>query len=364
MTRRALLASSAATAAIAAASAADGASRLKRMGIVIHSYWKRWQGKYSSVKYPPFQHALDVLDHIREIGAGGLQIMVDGWTIDFAQKVRHTCEAYDMYLEGSIRLPKNENEVGRFDREVRAGKEAGAAVFRSAMGGRRYEVFSDLAGFAEYKEQCWRSMQLAATVAKRHEVRIGVENHKDFEAAELAGMLRKLGSEHVGACIDTGNSMALLEDPMMTVEMLAPFVVTTHIKDMAVQECEDGFLLSEVPLGEGILDLERLFQVMEKANPRVAFNLEMITRDPLVIPCLTEKYWATFPSKRGRELARMLRLVRQRKAAKLLSVAARKTEDALAFEEENIVKSLKYSGERLGLEYFEEHKPLIGKDEK
>ena len=29
------------------------------------------------------------------------------------------------------------------------------------------------------------------------------------------------------------------------------------------------------------------------------FNLEMITRDPLKIPCLTEKYWATL-GKRAR----------------------------------------------------------------
>lgn len=360
MTRRVLLTS----AALAAVSAAGAASRRKRMGIVIHSYSRRWMGKYSSVRFPPFRNALDVLDHVQAIGPGGLQIMVNGWTTEFAKEMRAACESYDLYLEGSIQLPKNEADVGRFERELRTGREAGATVFRSAMGGRRYEVFSDLAGFTEFKEQCRRSMQLAAPVAKRHRVRVGVENHKDFEAAELAEMLRRLGSEHVGACVDTGNSIALLEDPMTTVETLAPFVVSTHIKDMAVQECQDGFLLSEVPLGQGILDLERVFQVIEAANGAVTFNLEMITRDPLVIPCLTDKYWATFPTRPGRDLARMLGMVRTRKVAKLPSVSGRRIDEALAFEEENIVQSLKFAGEKLGLEYVGEQKPLEEKDEK
>ncbi len=359
MTRRHFIAAS----SLAFAAASQAAVR-RRMGIVIHSYGKRWQGKYSSIKHPPFLTALDVLDHIREIGAGGLQITVDGWTPEFAGKVRDTRESYGMYLEGSIRLPKNESDVARFDKDVRVAKEAGATIFRSAMGGRRYELFSDLAGFKDFKEQAWRSMQLAAPVAKRHAVRIGIENHKDFQAPELTDMLRRIGSAHIGACIDTGNSIALLEEPLATVETLAPFVVTTHIKDMAVQESDDGFLLSEVPLGQGIVDLPRIFEIIEKANPRVTWNLEMITRDPLHIACLTDKYWGTFSEKRGAELAKMLRLVREKKAAALPMVSDKDTEAALALEEENIVKCLKHSGEKLGLDFLQERKAVDERDEK
>lgn len=360
--RRRFIASAAAS--VAAAAFLRGAAGQKRMGLVIHSWGRRWQGKHSSIKYPPFVTALDVLDHCMEIGAGGLQIGVDGWTSEFAGKVRDTRESYDLYLEGSISLPKGEEDVARFDKAIRSGKEAGATVFRSAAGGRRYELFSRLEDFKAFKQQTWRSMQLAAAVAHRHGVKIGIENHKDFQAAELADMLSKLSSGHVGACIDTGNSIALLEDPAMTVETLAPFVVTTHIKDMAVKETDDGFLLSEVPLGEGMLDLPRLLGTIEKVQPSVTFNLEMITRDPLHIPCLAEKYWATFPDKPGSQLAAMLATVRQRAAARLPSVSDKSTEAALAYEEENILKSLRYGGEKLGLPYLQIHKPIDDKDEK
>ncbi|MDI1314694.1 TIM barrel protein [Prosthecobacter sp.] len=345
MNRRAFLTS---TAAFAAALPAAGALQGKKMGIVIHSYWKRWQGKYSNLKYPPFGHALDVLDHVRDLGVGGLQTLVGGWTSEFAGKVRATCESYGMKLEGSITLPRNENDVGRFEKEVRIAKEAGAVIFRSATGGRRYELFSSLEDFTHWKDGAFRSMQLAEPVARRQRVKIGIENHKDFHAAELAELLGRLSSPHIGACVDTGNSIALLEDPMTVVETLAPYAVTTHIKDMAVQEMPTGFLLAEVPLGEGILDLPRMFALFEKYNPDIDYYLEMITRDPLDIPCLKPGYWATFPDKPGAELARTLTMVRERKADKMPKTAGLRLEEALEFEEGNIVKCLRQAGEKYG----------------
>jgi len=179
-------------------------------------------------------------------------------------------------------------------------------------------------------------------------VKIGIENHKDFHAAELAEMLGRISSPHMGACVDTGNSIALLEDPMKVVETLAPYAVTTHIKDMAVQETPTGFLLSEVPLGQGMLDLPRMFAIFEKHNPQIGYHLEMITRDPLDIPCLKPGYWATFPEKPGTELARTLTLVREHPAAKLPKTSGRNTEDVLAFEEDNIVQCLRQASDKLG----------------
>jgi hypothetical protein len=67
---------------------------------------------------------------------------------------------------------------------------------------------------------------------------------------------------------------------------------------MAVQEWEQGFLLSEVPCGTGFLDLPRMIATLRGANPAIVFNLEMATRDPLRVPCRTPKFWATFPERR------------------------------------------------------------------
>ena len=75
-----------------------------------------------------------------------------------------------------------------------------------------------------------------------------------------------------------------------------------------MEETSDGFLLSEVPLGEGMLDMQRIVATIRRARPDVRFSLEMITRDPLEVPCLTDKYWATFDEVNGAALARTLSL--------------------------------------------------------
>ncbi len=110
--------------------------------------------------------------------------------------------------------------------------------------------------------------------------------------------------------------MALLEDPMEVVEALAPRSITTHFKDMGVEESADGFLLSEVPLGAGVLDLPRVVRALRATHREIRLNLEMITRDPLKVPCLTNRYWATFPDRPGRVLARSLGVVRAHPRAK------------------------------------------------
>lgn len=324
-------------------------SRGRKLGLVVFSFPKRWQGKYSSLKFPPFRSALDVLDHGVELGSGGLQIGVTGWDSEFARKVRSTCESYGVWFEGQVTLPRNEGDAVRFERDLRAGKEAGATVFRTATGGRRYELFHDLDSFKRFKETAWKSMLLAEPVARRVGVQIGIENHKDLHAAELAEMLDRLSSEAMGTCIDLGNSIALLEDPINVAETLAPWVVTTHVKDMAVKECDDGFLLAEVPLGQGMLDLNRMMDIILRANPRVNFALEMITRDPLQIPCLTPGYWATFPDKPGTWLARTLTEVRDHAREQLPAIKDKPVEEQLQIEEDNIRASLKYARETLGL---------------
>ena len=102
------------------------------------------------------------------------------------------------------------------------------------------------------------SLQLAEPILRKHKVKLAVENHKDWRAPELANAMKQLNSEWVGVTLDFGNSISLVEDPMEVIETLVPFVVSTHVKDMGVEEYADGFLLSEVPLGKGFLDLAKI----------------------------------------------------------------------------------------------------------
>jgi sugar phosphate isomerase/epimerase len=322
--------------------AAPPAKPLSGVGVVIHSYPIRSRADRG------FADPLKFLAFCRERGAAGVQLPLgtrDGGAI------RAAAEKAGMYVEGSVGPPKEKADVDRFEAEIKTAREAGAVVVRTVMlGGRRYETFQSADQYREFKDRSWRSLQFAEPMVSRHKVRLAVENHKDYRADELADVMTKLSSEFVGVTVDTGNNVALLEDSLETARTLAPWVMACHLKDMGVEESADGFLLSEVPLGDGYLDLKGIVGVLKKARPEVRFSLEMITRDPLKVPCLSDGYWATFADVPGRDLARTIRTVRERAGKEPLPrIGKLPPAEQLAAEDRNVGRSLAYAGKELGL---------------
>ena len=90
-----------------------------------------------------------------------------------------------------------------------------------------------------------------------------------------------------------------------------------------------------------------MVDIQRKARPEIRFTLELITRDPLKVPCLTEKYWTTFAATPGRDLARTLHLVRQHQATSLPYVSRLSLDQQVAEEDRNIEASLQWAREQL-----------------
>ena len=187
----------------------------------------------------------------------------------------------------------------------------------------------------------------ALRVVEKHGIPLALENHKDWTAAEIAALK---SSEQLGVCLDTGNNISLLDDPMEVVETLAPYAVSTHLKDMAVARYKDGFLLSEMPFGEGFLNLKQIVESVRRARPKTKITHEMITLNPLEVPCLTEKYWVTFPDRNGKYLARTLRMVDANSKKQVLPRIDHLDKPAQArLEEENVKQCLYYARQQLAL---------------
>jgi sugar phosphate isomerase/epimerase len=342
MTRRDWLQTNlAALSALATGKLAGAADSPAKMGVVIHSY-----GIHQSAD-KEFADPLAFLEFCRARGAGGVQLGLRVRDADYCGKVRKYLETHQMYLEASIWLPREKADLERFSAEVKTAKDCGVTIARTVCTtGRRYEVFDSADAFRAFSEQARKSLALARPIVEKQELKLAVENHKDLRAVELVELMKEFKSPWLGVCVDTGNNISLLEKPTETVELLAPLAFTTHIKDMGVEEYQDGFLLSEVPLGTGMLDMPALCQALRKAQPGIRFNLEMITRDPLKIPCLTRKYWATLEQVRGRRLADMLALVRA-KASKLPRISGLNAEEMRRREDDNVKASLRFAGEKL-----------------
>jgi sugar phosphate isomerase/epimerase len=325
----------------------EGKKPTSALGLVLESYVIRTRIERAD----GFADPLKFLAFCHERGAAGVQLPIGVRDAEYQKKLRARLDEFGMYLEGSVRMVKDKADAERFENELRSVEECGATVVRTVMlGGRRYEVFKKTEEYREFTERAWRSLQLAEPIVARHKMRLAVENHKDYRTDELVNVMRRLASEHVGVCVDTGNNISLLEEPHETVKALAPFAFSCHFKDMAVEERDDGFLMAEVPLGEGFLDLPAIVKTLRSAHPEVRFNLEMMTREPLVIPCLEEKYWATFGDVPGRDLARTLAMVRKHaRKERLPKVTTLPQAEQLAVEENNVRRSFRYAQEQLRL---------------
>lgn len=321
----------------------------EKMGIVVHSYGLRWNASVQSPEFPGFQNALQLLEHCHMIGSGGIQVGVQNWTNEFATLLKKRSQELNMYIEGSIGLPRSEKEAAGFENQIEIAKSAGVNIFRTVcLGGRRYETFTSKTEFESFKEESLKGLKRASKIAEKHQVKLAIENHKDWRAKELVEIIHWLDNKWAGVTLDFGNNISLLEDPDEVIEILAPFAFSTHIKDMGLLTYENGFLLSEIPLGQGVVNLEKAVSLCLQHNQEIKFNLEMITRDPLKIPCLEEGYWKTFENLPANELAKTLRLVRDKGFnGKLPIISNLNPEEQLSKEEENILACLEYSKSQL-----------------
>ncbi|WP_394766660.1 sugar phosphate isomerase/epimerase family protein [uncultured Paludibaculum sp.] len=296
----------------------------------------------------------DIVEHCHNFGLAGVQTNPPSLDPEALRKFRQRLDTYQMHLVSDPRLPKDAGELPAFEAQVKAFKEAGAVAFHAALTGRRYEDFASFEPWKQMFEQRQRQVELAEPILRKYKVPLGIENHKGWRSAEQAAWMKRLGSEWVGVCLDFGNNLSLCEDPLETAKTLAPFTVYTHIKDMGVEPYEDGFLLAEVPFGEGIVDLPQIIAMLRKKDPNMIFNLEMITRDPLKIPVFTPKYWATFDDAYsplpGRDLAKVLSLVQKNHPRQPLArTAGLSPAQQMKIEDELNRQCIAYAHEKLGL---------------
>ena len=307
-----------------------------KLGIASTSYSTAWRPN----------DTLEFLEHCHALGAAGIQAPIRG----DLKKIRDRAGQTGMYIEAMVSLPHASDTSG-FEAALKNAQAVGAVALRSAcLPTRRYETFSTFAAWQQFVSASHKSIETALPILDRYKIPLGLENHKDWTADEMSALLSQYSSEYLGVCLDFGNNISLLDDPMYVIEKLVPYVVTTHVKNIAVEPCDDGFLLSEVVLNDGLLDLRRITSLIHQSRPRARFSLEMITRNPLVIPCLADKYWITFPDRNGIFLARTLKLVeKERSPQPLPRISQLERNEQLRIEEQNVVACLRYAGEALNL---------------
>lgn len=145
-------------------------------------------------------------------------------------------------------------------------------------------------------------------------MKLAIEVHKDFQAWQHRMIIEEAGKDFVGSYLDTGNPVFVMEDPMQTLETLAPYVLTFHLRDSVVYEHPKGIAVQWVPLGEGTVDFPALIAKAREILPAgVHIFIKPITgRPPYVHPVHDDAFWARwYPKARARDYARFVALAKK-----------------------------------------------------
>lgn len=301
----------------------------------------------------PSLPAESFLDLCRAHGADGCQMdlqQLDSTQPAYLDGLKRRLAEGRLFVELSVGGKIFEDDA-YFADVARVARALGATRLRVALlHGRRYEDFQTLAAWRAFADH-WRGLLPRAKAAlDRHRLEVGIENHKDWTADELVALIRSVDSPWLGACVDFGNNVALLEDPLVTATRLAPYAVTTHLKDMAVRRHARGFELSEVALGTGLCPLAQMVEVLRAARPRVPLCLEMITRNPLEVPHLEDGYWASFGGRDEARVAAFEQAVLSRASeAPLPRVSGLAYDEMQQREDENVRLSTAFARAQLGV---------------
>ena len=141
-------------------------------------------------------------------------------------------------------------------------------------------------------------------------VKVAIENHAgDMQARELKMLVETAGPDIVGVCLDSGNPVWTIEDPHLTLETLAPYVLTSHMRDSALWRVPDGVAVRWTRMGEGNMGMEEYLRTYIQKCPGKAVSLEVIVSgQPRIFAYGNPDFWALYRNQPAWEFARFLAL--------------------------------------------------------
>jgi len=229
---------------------------------------------------------------------------------------------------------------------LRVAKALGSPAFRCilGMGDDRATPGGIEARMADTIKVCRSARSQALDTG----VKIAIENHAgDMQAWELAGLCEEAGKEYVGVTLDTGNATWTMEDPRESLEILAPYVAASALRDSMIWPTPQGAAIQWTAIGEGVIDYKAFVPRFLELCPQVPVNVEIISGFTRDMPYFRKDYWNVWPKARAKDFAKFDALTRLGKM-----IPARHFADTAAeqeYQKSELERSLAYCKATLGL---------------
>jgi 3-oxoisoapionate decarboxylase len=206
---------------------------------------------------------------------------------------------------------------GTFDKAAGTAEEQLARMVDAAKILRSPIVRAFLGSSADRRTGIDKHIEATVAVLKNSRSRVmdaglhvAIENHAgDMQARELKTLVEAAGKDFVGVCLDSGNPVWTIEDPHLTLETLAPYVQTSHMRDSALWNTPEGAAVRWTRMGEGNMGMEDYLRNYIAKCPDKAVSLEIIVSgNPRIFNYRDPKFWEAYKAQPAWEFARFLAL--------------------------------------------------------
>ncbi len=216
----------------------------------------------------------------------------------------------------AIILPAGRVERDHLSEQLEVARQLGAPVVRCTLSpllcGDRRPLAPDgdpLAAWRTLLEAAASELAAVLPLAERYRIALAVENHQDAGSEDLLQLCRRFESRYLGVTLDTGNPLAVLEEPVAFAERLAPYLRHAHLKDYRVFRADTGFRLVRCAMGRGVIDFPALYRLFDRQEWPITRNIEMGALQARLIPFLEPSWWDGYPPRDVREVAAALAAV-------------------------------------------------------
>jgi len=155
----------------------------------------------------------------------------------------------------------------------------------------------DRPGFEPDPETVIRILSGLVPEFRSRKIRLAIENHDRFKARQFEQIIQSVGSEWVGICLDSVNSMGAGEGFAEVSRILIPYTINLHIKDFTIRRVSHkmGIIIEGAPAGQGMLNIDELISALSETGLCRSAILELWTPpEPLVDDTiLKEQRWAS-----------------------------------------------------------------------
>lgn len=274
-------------------------------------------------------------DHVRKVGEHARRLNVE---LEIGMRsICPTSTAFDA---------KQGTAEEQLLRVVRAAKIAGSKLVRAFLGSMADRKTPG--GIEARIEDTVKVLRAVRAPVVDSGLKLAIENHAgDMQARELKSLIEAAGTDFVGACFDSGNPLWTLEDPHLTLDTLAPYVLTSHIRDSALWDAEEGTMVRWTRTGEGNVEIGPLMKRFLELCPGRTMSLEIIVTGPRAFAWRKPEFWEGYRNVRAWEFARFLALAAKGRPHPPQPPVPK--QQAAAREREDFEASLKWTRQYLGV---------------